>query len=166
MTARTRAEALTTLREARARLTALIEDLSDEQIEAPATLGGGDWSIKDLIGHLAAWEERALPWVESADGTDGRTYPPTDEFNAQQVERRGGWPLNRVRDEAAHTRTRLIDAIERLDDAAWQAEVPVPGHDPLPRGVLVGMILAGDEHGPFAHDLAHLSDVEAYVRGL
>lgn len=159
-----RSEAIEIIRSSRARLEALIAALSDDETAAPATLGGGDWSIKDLLGHLASWEERALPWLESSDAADTRSFAPTDEFNAAEVEKKAGWSLSDVRDESARVHQRLLRSIEDLDDDTWLAEVPIPGHDPVARGFLVGMILAGDEHGAFAHDLAHLNDVDAYVK--
>lgn len=159
-----REAAIGIIRDARARLDELIEGLSDSQIEAKGTLGGGDWSVKDLIGHLASWEQRSLPWLQSADASDPRSFPPTDEFNAEEVERRRSWALHEVREEALRVHQQLVESIEGLDDEAWLADVPVPNRDPHPRGFVVGKILGGDEYGLFAHDLAHLKDVEKYVR--
>jgi hypothetical protein len=144
----------------------LIAGLSDEEVEAAATLGGGSWSIRDLIGHLASWEERALPWLGSADAFDSRSFPSTDEFNEAEVARKASWSLAALREEARQVHRRVLDSIEGLDEEAWLADAPVPGRDPHPRGFVVGKILGGDEHGLFAHDLAHLNDVEVYVRAL
>jgi uncharacterized protein (TIGR03083 family) len=160
-----REEALRIVRDARARLTKLLDGFDDPQLEKPAALGGGSWSIKDLIGHLASWEERALSWFEKG-GESEKPYPPTDEFNAAEVARKAEWPLNRIQEEAIETHNRLLDSIEKTNDEAWAANVPVPGRGDHPLGFIVGMTLAGDEHGLFAHDLAHLSDVEAYVSSL
>lgn len=165
VTQRSRQDAIETLRDARARLTALIDGLSDMQLQTSATLGGGSWSIKDLLGHLASWEERALHWLERGGAPPKATYPPTDEFNAAEVERKARSPLDVVKDETRRSHKRLIEAIESTPDELWLSRVPVDG-DTLQLGQLVGMILAGDDHGPFAHDLAHLADVEAYVRSL
>lgn len=159
-----RSAALDIIRASRSRLDQLIAPLTDDDVGTPATLGGGSWSIKDLIGHLTSWEARALRWLESSDAMDQRSYPSTDEFNAAEVQRRADWSLRSVRAEAAAIHQRLIDSIDRFDDDAWLAVVPVPGREPVTRGAVVGRILAGDEHGLFAHDLAHLNDVEAYVR--
>lgn len=104
------------------------------------------------------------PWLESADGSDPPSFPPTDEFNAAEVERRTGWALHEVREEALRVHQQLLESIERLDEEAWLADVPVPNGDPHPRGFVVGKILGGDEYGLFGHDLAHLKDVETYVR--
>jgi hypothetical protein len=38
----------------------LAEGLRNEDFERRATIGGGDWSAKDLLGHLTSWEEHAL----------------------------------------------------------------------------------------------------------
>lgn len=160
-----RKDAIKTLRDARARLTPLIDGLSDTQLQTSATLGGGSWSIKDLLGHLASWEERALHRLEGGGAPPKMSYPPTDDFNAAEVERKARLPLGVVKDEAVRSHERLIEAIENTSDEAWLSEVLVDG-DTLQLGQLVGRILAGDEHGPFAHDLAHLADVEAYVRTL
>ena len=162
----TREEALKILREARARLTKLLNGLDDAKLESPAALGGGSWSIKDLVGHLASWEERAIRWFEAGSRPEAHTYPETDEFNAREVARKAEWPLQRVKEEASETHNRLLEAIEKSSDDAWAAQVPVPGRGDHPFGFIVGMTLAGDEHGLFAHDLAHLADVEAYVSSL
>ena len=34
-------------------------------------LGGGDWSPKDLIGHLESWQEYALEALDAWDGDHG-----------------------------------------------------------------------------------------------
>src|SRR5436190_22784184 len=66
----TRAEAITTLEEGRAELLTLLARLSDEAMTRPATIGGGDWSAKDLLGHIAFWEELASEFA--ADWQAGR----------------------------------------------------------------------------------------------
>ena len=76
-----RQEALATLAEGDAALGALFAQLSSDQLIEPATIGGGDWSAKDLLGHIAFWEELAaqtlaasspLPLVRFA--THSRTW--------------------------------------------------------------------------------------------
>ncbi len=162
-----RHDALSIIRDARLRLSALIGQLSDAELETSAALGGGDWSVKDLIGHLASWEERALLWLDAPTSVDPSSYPATDEFNAAEVDRKASWTLTHVQDHARTTHDGVLAAIESTDDETWFADVRVPGRDdPVPRGLVVGMILAGDEHGLFAHDLAHLADVEMYVQQL
>ncbi|HYT29616.1 MAG TPA: DinB family protein, partial [Actinomycetota bacterium] len=73
---------------------------------APATIGGGDWSAKDLLGHITAWEEVALERLRSA--RSGRPLPafPTggvDRFNADRVAADRQRSLGEVRSRAERT---------------------------------------------------------------
>ncbi len=60
MTIPTRDEAIRTLDEGHRGVRDLMALLSDDDLVEPATIGGGDWSAKDLLGHLTTWEEIAL----------------------------------------------------------------------------------------------------------
>ena len=53
----TRAEAREILVASRGRTESLIEGLSDARLKTQGQLGGGQWSIKDLLGHLAESEK-------------------------------------------------------------------------------------------------------------
>ena len=55
---------LTTLREEFDRWEALLAGLSEEQIVAPQLPDG--WSIKDVIAHLRAWQQRSIARLEAA----------------------------------------------------------------------------------------------------
>jgi len=159
-----RAEALEILRTSRAKTDALIARLDESQIAQRAALGGGEWSVKDLIGHLAGWEYLALSWAR--DGTwpdDAGTFTTGDEFNAAGIERKRDWTLERIRADSERIRAELVEAIEKMDDERWHAEVEAFGGK-RPLHEVIGQILAGDKHGLFAHDLAHLHDLEESVR--
>ena len=51
-----RDEAVAELEDGQRRIDQLLQGLSEEDLIRPATIGGGDWSAKDLIGHVATWE--------------------------------------------------------------------------------------------------------------
>src|SRR5438309_4032353 len=93
MSESTRQEALATLQQGNDALAALFAQLSPDQMVKAATIGGGDWSAKDLLGHIAFWEELAAqtlaewragqrPSIENAFG-----QPATDAANARNQER-------------------------------------------------------------------------------
>ncbi len=64
----------------------LLDGLPDDQWSLPATVGDGDWSVKDLIGHLASWEEIALERVAAVlEGTPSRWRGDADDVNASAV---------------------------------------------------------------------------------
>jgi uncharacterized protein (TIGR03083 family) len=161
-----RSEALDILRASRARVDALIDGLTEDQLTTRSALGGGTWSIKDLIGHLAGWEELALARITGKRPTHlTGDFTSADELNAAEIERKKDWPLTRVRKDAARVRTALIQAIERMDDEQWFAKVNT-GQGKSALALVLGQTLIGGRHGPFAHDLAHLYDLERSVKAL
>jgi hypothetical protein len=172
-----RHEAVSTLREGQKRLDELLARLSDEDLVKPATIGGGDWSAKDLIGHVAAWEEQALisltewrrgemPAVERPggpmSGSDG-----VDAFNARAVDEKRGVSLQGVVEHARATHQDLLEAIDGLSDEEWLAKAPYQGTDGRDRllATLLGFLTAAPER-LFGHVFAHLPDLEAYVRSV
>jgi hypothetical protein len=65
-----KAEVLQEIGEERDRLDALLEQLTPRQMtQGGATLTG--WSVKDILAHLAAWQQMNLEWY--AAGVSGET---------------------------------------------------------------------------------------------
>jgi hypothetical protein len=159
-----RGEAIAILAEGREALDRLFAQLSDAEMERPNAIGGGEWSAKDLLGHMAFWEELALGVVDAfrAGRRQGR-LGDTDELNARNQERTRAQRLAEVRARAAASHAAVLAAIRTLDDSAWAA-VP-PGRRTRPLGAVVGGTL-GAPGRPFGHAFAHLADLEAYVRSL
>ncbi len=168
----TRDDALATLEEGH-RLTAdLIAGLSDEQLSRPATIGGGDWAAKDLLGHIASWEEYALrtlqewrrgerPWVEDVF----RTPDEVDGVNAEAVAAKAAMSAGEVRQAAEASFRSLVDAIRSMSDDEWSQKAPYETKRRERFGNLLGSV-TGAPKGPFAHAFAHLPDLEAYVASL
>jgi hypothetical protein len=88
----TREEALAALRDGDRRIQRLVAKLSDADLARRSVLGGGDWSVADLLGHLASWEQRALDGIEC--WRKGRTWQllngnrAVDDLNEANVR---GW---------------------------------------------------------------------------
>lgn len=82
----TRPELLAILRSERERLEAFLAGLSPEQMTRPGV--EGEWSVKDILAHIVAWEQRMVGWVAAAcrgetppqlaNGIDG---PELDRWN-------------------------------------------------------------------------------------
>lgn len=153
----TRRRAILILEQGRARTLDLIERLPRSALTTPG-LGGGEWSPKDLIGHLASWEEYALDalaaWErgERAPIDDLQFSVSTSLINRQNVERKSGWSFARVRRDTERTRAELLAAIDALSDARWGRPATERGRRPL--AVRLGAILGGPA-GPFRHEEAH-----------
>jgi len=167
-----REEALATIRDGDERLGALFARLSEDASVRRATIGGGEWSAKDLRGHIALWEELALATIDAwrlgeRATLHGRSFDgDTDALNAWNEERKRDWPLERVRSEAAETHRQLLAAIEAMEPEGWAAARTFDDDRvPPDLGSALGGIL-GAEDGPFRHAFAHLPDLEAYVASL
>jgi hypothetical protein len=155
------------LRDSRERTLDLLERVPRGGFTRPG-LGGGEWSPKDLVGHLSSWEEYALDALdawgrgERAPVDDLQFTVSTSRINRQNVERKASWSVARVRRESERTHTELLETIERLTDTRWRTPATARGRKPL--GLRLGGILGGPA-GPFRHDEAHHPSLRSFVEG-
>jgi hypothetical protein len=167
MTEIARADALSTLAEGAHAVRRQLEGIADVELTRPSAIGGGEWSAKDLIGHLTFWEELALqvidawragemPWIES---------PPDDidKVNEDAVAAKAPLPLGRIRVEAANVYEGLVREISGMADEEWTSDPPYASERPMKLFERLGAVL-GTEGRPFGHAFAHLNDLEAFAR--
>jgi hypothetical protein len=129
-------------------------------------LGGGEWSPKDLLGHLESWEQHALGAIEA--WARGAAAPIDAELrasgvnalNARTFEEKARRAYSRQLASTERTRDRLLDAIASIPDERWASPATSRARTPLGHGI--GRILGGPE-GPFRHDGAHLPSLRAFV---
>jgi Mycothiol maleylpyruvate isomerase N-terminal domain len=149
-----RDEALKILEEGQAELDQLFARLDEAAMMRPATIGGGEWSAKDLMGHIAFWEELAL---EAIDASRARRGPAVDEFknadeaNAHNQRNTAPQSLTQIHSRAAGAHNAILGAIRAMSDTEWAT-----------LGEKVGGILGGPR-GAFDHAWAHLDDLQKYV---
>ncbi|HWQ11427.1 MAG TPA: DinB family protein [Roseiflexaceae bacterium] len=135
-----------------------IEGLDDAAMTEPGVTGA--WSVKDLLGHVAAWEQLALRHIEdwrAGAAPQGVWGPAVDSFNAAESERRREAPLAAVREELTGTRQRLRAALAGLTDSDWDAVVG-EGEDAAPLSRWVGGSLGG-ALGPGTHAAEHAHQI-------
>lgn len=160
-----RRRAIRILESDRRAILGLIESLPSRALTEPS-LGGGSWSLVDLLGHLESWEEHALgalgAWAEGRSAPIDRDLRSLglNRVNRAEVERKAGRSPTRALQSAARTHARLIGAIDAMPDGVWQRPATSRGRKPL--GQRLGSILGGPS-GLFRHDAAHLPDVRIFV---
>lgn len=163
----TREEALATLEDGQQKIDALVAQLSDEEQERPATIGGGDWSAKDLLGHIARWNEIAVealaawrkgerPEIEDVWG-DG-----VDQLNAQNYERSKTDPPELARSRIRRSHDVLVGAIRDMGNAEWHSEAPYATERRSWLGMMLGSITGAPKRA-YGHAFAHLPDLEKYI---
>jgi hypothetical protein len=106
------------------RLQDAIAPLSDEQLQAPVLDGG--WSVKDVLAHLAVWDQRLLHAIAPEGGPQvyRRAQPsiadiPFDDAWLERVNARiytlnSDRDLASVRAELAATQARLLETVSGL----------------------------------------------------
>jgi hypothetical protein len=145
----------------------LLDRLDDDAFVRRGTIGGGEWSAKDLAGHLADWEEYALrtldewrsrvrPWFEDVD---------TDPVNDEAIQRHLDDPATDVRRRFTELYERFRSALTDLPEDEWGAPTFYETDRPRSLGELLGAVVGGTD-GLFRHADAHLNDLRDYVSTL
>jgi hypothetical protein len=107
---------------ARGATLALLARIPRADVERPRTQG--EWSIRDVLAHIAAWEEEGARRLDLvARGRADRmvwyeTMAEADRFNARAVRAARRTPLPRLLARLARARARLVRALRRLPPPA------------------------------------------------
>jgi C_GCAxxG_C_C family probable redox protein len=119
--------ALTRLAESRQVFLAAIDGLSEAQInQIPVE---GTWTIKDLLAHIASWEEATLEPLRrfAAGGAfQPEAIPDHLAWNARQEQIWRARSLKEVTDDFARVRQELLAVTAQLTDEQWQQKLPAP----------------------------------------
>jgi uncharacterized damage-inducible protein DinB len=121
----TKEEVLARLAGSRRALHQAIEGLSEEEMTQPQV--EGVWTVKDVLGHIASWEETCLePLQRYADGGPFEVEVIEDymAWNNEQAARKRDIPLDTILDELATVRQGLVEAASRLSAGQWKQRVP------------------------------------------
>lgn len=163
-------EAVATLEEGHGRVHELLSGLSEKLVTRPATIGGGDWSAKDLVGHLAWWEELAIatliewrlgrrPWIEDVFGD---LPVGIDRINAEDQARKAGRSWDQVLTLSDDVHHALVSELRALSHEEWRGKASYRTERDTSLGVLLSRVLGAPKR-PFGHAFAHIPDLEAYV---
>ena len=93
------------------------------RVDTPGVVG--PWSVKDLIGHVATWDQEALQalrgYQAGGDARELTTWPDNiDGFNAREAARKRGTDLAMLRRELAESHRQIVELISDLAEAAFE----------------------------------------------
>jgi hypothetical protein len=159
-------ELLAVVEESWRELDAAVEGLDEQTMAEPGVVE--EWCVKDLLGHVTAWEQVALRRIEAmrrGEPLDVLQGASVDAHNAAEAARRRRLFLSEVRDEFAETRRQLRAALESMTDAEWSAPI-AHGERNGTFGEWIGGDLGGE--GPGNHAAEHAAHIRAWrhARGL
>jgi hypothetical protein len=133
-------------------LASAVDSFSDAAIEQSGVIEG--WSIKDLLGHVAFWSQRAaeyLPLV-AAGRSDEVQFPnglaAVDKWNEREQRLRRDRPLSDVREEWLESFQAAMQAL---------ADFPPDKLEEKVQGQTVLRWFAMDTYEHFREHLAHLN---------
>lgn len=116
-----KAEIIESIHTERQALYESIVNLLSEDLEKPGVVG--EWSVKDLLAHLTAWEQLFLAWYadELAGKTvhlpvEGMTWEQIDELNQMIFEEHREKTFETVRGEAETSFQQILDAVEGMTE--------------------------------------------------
>jgi len=113
-----RDELLSMLQESRNELSSAIQGLPDDKLTVPLA---GDWSAKDFMGHITAWDEFTVSDLRRI--ARGRLpclaafrEAEVDNWNAFLIRPRKLFPLPQVRAEFEEARAEMVAALKDLPE--------------------------------------------------
>jgi uncharacterized damage-inducible protein DinB len=152
-----KAEFLNLQRQARAEWDALIAQVPPDKMTQPDVVGR--WSIKDLIAHVAWYENEMVNVITTRvfDGSPWWELEDVDERNARIYEQYRDVPLDKVLTDAKAIYQKFIEALmslsdEELNSASYFRDMPTEW---IPWQVIASNC--------FEHYPQHIPDVEAWL---
>ena len=112
----------------RAALLDVIAGLDEAALDRKGVVG--EWSIKNVLAHIAAWEAwviQALPVRLATGKTPGdflARIQDEDRFNAEEVAEREELTPSEQLIELERTREALLDELRGLDASTWERRNP------------------------------------------
>ena len=112
-----RVDTLSTVSSSWRELERAIAHVPHDRVDTPGVVGS--WSVKDLIGHVATWDQEALQalrrYLVDRDAKALVTWPADiDGFNAREAARKRGTDLAELHRELAGSHRQIVELISGL----------------------------------------------------
>jgi hypothetical protein len=85
----------------------------------------GVWSVKDLLGHIAYWDENAATTAEQLARAETAEDEDWQVLNDRSAAERASWSLEEIRAELERSHAHVLVALEdhpQLGDEHWAGE--------------------------------------------
>lgn len=123
-----------------------LEGLTEQEITQP--LVEGEWTIKDIIGHLASWQELCLKPLTSL--ATGKPYIPPDipdGWNDQEAARKRSIPLEKILKEFSSVYEEMLAETYVLTPKQLEQKISMPWGELTTTGeMLNGLAMHEEEH--------------------
>lgn len=140
-----------------ARFTDAFQHLDDEVLETEPALG--IWPVREVAGHLAAWNLLMLAVAREAVAGQPASVPPItdfDGFNAESAQRTSQMSWAEVTDELGSTIDSAVALVDGLSDEQLEITCTYPWGQ---SGALPGLL-----HGIFGHEQEHIDELQQWLQ--
>ena len=145
-------ELTNTIHASREKLHAALARISDERMSL--VILHGEWSVKDLIGHLCFWEERvAALFADLHAGKSPEPFANIDQLNGQAVADFGKLSLEDVRKREEKAYRNVLAIIRQAGDG----ELFDPNHFAWTEGRSFSEIISDNTWGHYEEHLPELT---------
>jgi hypothetical protein len=152
----TKTELLHWLQEEHRQWEAFLDQIGPERMDQPGV--AADWSIKDIVAHLAGWQPRLTTRIQAAQRGEPEPPPPwpahlqdEDEINAWIYESNRRRTVGEVVDESRRVFQQFLAVIEGLPD---DVRIETVHH----RGRAYHLVWLGDQRFPAGEFFDHFHD--------
>jgi len=115
----TKEELLKEIHAERARLEKFLAQLDEEAMTRPGAVA--EWSVKDVLAHLAEWEQLLLIWYQAgmrgeipALPAEGYNWGQMDDLNQAIYEKYQGWSVAEVQAYFHQSYQQTLEAVENM----------------------------------------------------
>jgi uncharacterized damage-inducible protein DinB len=154
----TKEETLARLAESRLALHQAIEGLSEKEMTQIQV--EGVWTIKDVLGHIASWEETCLEPLRCYTDDGPFEVEAIEDYltwNDEQAARKRDVPLDAILDELATIRQGMVEAASRLSAEQWERRVPFSWRG---EGTIAEVLDVF-----YRHELEHVRSIQQWRQG-
>ncbi|PZS03659.1 MAG: hypothetical protein DLM69_02775 [Candidatus Chloroheliales bacterium] len=116
-----KAELLDDIRHEHERLEGLVGQLGEDQLTAPGVVG--DWSVKDILAHITAWDRLLPGWLEAARigahpklPSEGYSWADEDKLNEAIYKANKDAPPDKVMAGFQASYHRVLQEVGALSD--------------------------------------------------
>jgi uncharacterized protein (TIGR03083 family) len=116
-----KAELLGQIRREHERLEGLVGQLGEDQLTAPGVVG--DWSVKDILAHITAWDRLLPGWLGAARigahpklPSEGYTWADEDKLNESIYQQHKDEPPDKVLADFRESYALVQHEVEALSD--------------------------------------------------
>ena len=151
---------LEAIQKERATLEAALAGLTLEQMTAPGVMG--EWSVKDILGHIAMWESRLVTLLYSIErGVAPKMLRSSDvdKVNAESYAEQRERPFDRVLADFHAVHAQLLKRLDKLEER----DLSGPKRFEWMEGEPLEKLVAADT---FEHYAEHRPMIEAWRQNL